>query len=190
MIATVSVRRNHVICDLTSHTDVCNSHAVSKIKHPTRRLHLVDIENLMGCARMTESQAVSCCHKYMRQAGVRRDDLVVIACNHGAALAVGFGWRDARLLLRSGQHGADRALLDVIANENIDHRFRSVVIASGDGCFADSAASLAQAGVDVTVVSNARALSRRLKLAAKRVVFFDADPLPASSTVIPLRNAA
>jgi hypothetical protein len=163
---------------------------VQNIIQPTRRLHLVDIENLIGSPRPTELEAHDCRRRYTEHLAVRPGDLVVIACNHGAALAVGFGWREARLLLRSGQHGADAALLDVIANENINRRFRSVVVASGDGCFAEPVASLARAGVEVTVVSNACALSRRLKLAARQVVIFDSQPLPAHPSVVALRAAA
>jgi len=41
------------------------------------------------------------------------------------------------------------------------------------------------AGLDVTVVSTGRALSRRLELAAKHVVLFDATPPPAVSCALP-----
>lgn len=145
----------------------------------TRRLHLVDVENLIGCPRPTLAEATTCREDYDECAAVRLNDLVVVACNHGAALAVGFGWRGARLLLRSGQDGADLALLDVIAHEDVEDRFAAVVVASGDGRFADAVARLSILGIEVTVVSNGRALSRRLRLAAKHVVIFDAEPVPA-----------
>jgi NYN domain len=147
--------------------------------NPTRRLHLVDIENLIGCPRPTLGEAMRCRDHYDECADVRPDDLVVVACNHGAVLAVGFGWRGARLLLRSGQDGADLALLDVIAHEHVEDRFAAVVVASGDGRFADAISRLGSLGIDVTVVSNGRALSRRLRLAVKHVVIFDAEPVPA-----------
>jgi hypothetical protein len=147
--------------------------------NPIRRLHLVDIENLTGCPRPTLAETTTCREDYDECAGVGPDDLVIVACNHGAVLAVGFGWRGARLLLRSGQDGADLALLDVIAHEGIEDRFAAIVVASGDGAFADAIARLGILGVEVTVVSNGRALSRRLRLAAKHVVIFDAEPVPA-----------
>lgn len=147
--------------------------------NPTRRLHLVDIENLIGCPRPTLGEATTCREAYDESAAVGPNDLVVVACNHGAVLAVGFGWRGARLLLRSGQDGADLALLDVIAHEDVEDRFAAVVVASGDGRFADAVARLGILGIEVTVVANGRALSRRLRLAAKHVVIFDAEPVPA-----------
>jgi hypothetical protein len=151
-----------------------------KIKNfPSRRLHLVDVENLLGCARPTLGAATQCRERYERYAPVQDNDLVIVACNHGAATTVGYGWRGARVLLRSGHDGADMALLEVIAHENVTARFEAVVLASGDGCFAETVAWLGSLGIEVTVVSNERALSRRLRLAAKHVVIFDADPVPA-----------
>lgn len=154
-----------------------------------RRLHLVDIENLIGRARPTLAEATTCRDRYKECAPVLPHDLVVVACNHGAVLPVGFGWRGARLLLRSGEHGAELALLNVIAREDIQRRFVEVVVGSGDGRFADAVAGLGAFGVEVTVVSNRRALSRRLKLAARHVVTFDAKPLPTTPARA-LREAA
>jgi hypothetical protein len=146
---------------------------------PQRRLHLVDVENLTGCPRPALPAAIACRERYEESAPVRGNDLVIVACNHGAAVTVGHGWRGARVFLRSGQDGADLALLDVIAHEDVASRFEAVVIASGDGCFAEPVAQLGALGIEVTVVSNGRALSRRLRLAAKHVVIFDGDPVPA-----------
>lgn len=149
----------------------------------------MDIENLIGFGRLTFSDAKACRAQYADRAPVGPHDLVVVACNHGAAIAVGSGWNGARLLLRSGQHGADLALLDVIERENVVGRFASIVVASGDGRFADPVAWLGRQGVEVTVVSNGRALSRRLRLASKRVVIFDAEPVPANPGVAALKAA-
>ena len=61
-------------------------------------------------------------------------------------------------MVRSGVDGADRALLSVVENEGIAVRFEGVVIASGDGIFAEAAALFAGCGLSVTVVSRERAL--------------------------------
>jgi hypothetical protein len=150
-----------------------------KSKPDSRRLHLVDVENLIGCPLPTLAEATRCHEDYAECAAVGPNDLVVVACNHGAAVPVGLGWRGARLLLRSGENGADLALIDVIANEDVADRFAGVVVASGDSRFADAVARLGVLGVEVTVVSGGRALSRRLQIAAKRVVIFDREPVPA-----------
>jgi hypothetical protein len=166
-------------CDLTSHYLWCTFWSVIRNLPPQRRLHLIDIENLVGCPRPTTAEASACREAYNEHATVGPDDLVVVACNHGAAFAVGLGWSGARLLLRSGPDGADLALLDVIAHESVEDRFAAIVVASGDGCFANAVARLGGLGLDVTVVSTGRALSRRLALAAKHVVLFEATLPPA-----------
>ena len=108
-------------------------------------------------------------------------DLVEVACNHGAFAPVRFGWPEAKLRLRSGEHGAELELLDVIAREHVQDRFAEVVVGSGDGLFTDAVARLGNLGVEVTVVANRRALSRRLRFAARHVVIFDTEPLPTRS---------
>jgi hypothetical protein len=152
--------------------------------NPHRRIHLVDIENLAGCPRPTITHARACREAYYERADVQPGDLVIVACNHGALLAVGLAWPGASLRLRSGCDGADLALLEVIANEAIDDRFVRIVVGSGDGCFADAVARLGGLGLDVTVISNLRGLSRRLELAARHVVLFDAILPPAASDAL------
>ena len=149
--------------------------------NPPRRLHLVDVENLLGDARPSESQVRRCAEHFATVAAFAPDDQCVVACNHGAAASVSFGWMGARLLQRSGPDGADHALLEVLDHERVAQRFASVVIGSGDGIFAEPAARLAAAGVSVTAISVRRALSRRLELAASRVVHLDGDLPPAGT---------
>ncbi len=142
---------------------------------PHRSIHLVDIENLLGDARPGSDAAAACRAQYEDVVGRGEADLVVVACNHGAAVDVGLTWSSARLAVRSGPSGADLALLEVIEREQIESRFDRVVIASGDGIFADAAADLAGQGLPVTVVSRRASLSRRLRLAATDVTYF---PVP------------
>jgi hypothetical protein len=141
----------------------------------SRRIHLVDIENICGAPRPKRGDVETARTHYEERVNPGPDDLVVLACNHGACLEVGLGWPGARLVVRSGEDGADLALLDVIDHEGINSRFNAVVIASGDGIFVGVVAGLAGRGLDVTVASRERALSRRLRLAAGRVCYL-ADP--------------
>jgi hypothetical protein len=148
--------------------------AVARKKNPkNRRIHLVDIENVCGNARPGILDVHAMREHYQELVCPVPDDHVVVACNHGAALNVGLGWPGARMMMRSGVDGADRALLSVVENEGIAVRFEGVVIASGDGIFAEAAALLAGCGLSVTVVSRERALSRRLRLAAACVRTFN-----------------
>ena len=140
-------------------------------KTDDRHLILVDIENLAATPSPTpnEVRAVANALRELVPAfdGAQR----IVACSHRAAAAVAFNFPPARHLWRSGQHGADLALLSVLDNERVDGRFGNVTICSGDGIFAASAARLGGAGVDVTVVSLRGHLAARLELAARYVLF-------------------
>ena len=140
------------------------------MKTPEQRtLHLIDIENLTASCSPSAEQVRDCRDLY-EPAFVREGDLVVIACSHHAYRAVGWEWRRARHLRRSGKDGADLALLDVITGERVAERFRHVVVGSGDGIFTDAVAWLGAAGVHVTVVSRPESLSLALRLAARQHV--------------------
>jgi hypothetical protein len=142
-------------------------------RFPGRRLHLLDVENLLGCPRPILADVRACASSYATAVGSTPTDQSIVACNHGAAPAVAFGWPTARLLLRSGHDGADLALLQVLEHERVAERFPEVVVGSGDGIFADVVARLASGGVKVTVVSRASSLSRKLELAAPSIIFLD-----------------
>jgi hypothetical protein len=141
---------------------------------PARRLHLVDIENLVGASLPGLGQVREVQDLYTGCLGIGAPDQVVIASSHLTRLNAGLGWPHARYLARSGPDGADLELLDVVRHENIAGRFSHVAIGSGDGIFASAAEDLADAGVRVTVVSRRRALSWRLLRAAAEVIYLDA----------------
>lgn len=153
-----------------------------------RRLHLVDVENLTGSARPTGAEVRACYRRYADLVKPGGMDMYVIACNHGAGAEVGFNWPDVRHLWRSGEDGADLALLDVLAHEAVSDRFEAVILASGDGIFAGPAAELALREVHVTVVANRRSLSRRLEMAAALVIWF--DEMPPAPPAVGLGEAA
>jgi uncharacterized LabA/DUF88 family protein len=75
--------------------------------------------------------------------------------------------------VRSGEDGADLALLDVLLGERVAARFDEVVLASGDGIFTDAVAALGTAGVDVTVLARSGHCSKRLRLAARHTVLLE-----------------
>jgi hypothetical protein len=142
-------------------------------RFPTRRLHLVDIENLAGDARPSLSQVRQALGLYTAGLAFGGMDQVEVASSHLTLLNAALGWPHARYRVRSGPDGADLALLDVLRHENIAQRFTHVAIGSGDHLFAEQAAHLAAHGVWVTVVSRRRSLSPRLALAAREVIFLD-----------------
>ena len=141
-----------------------------------RLLVLIDIENLTGTPSPTTND-VKAAKAALRAAIPDFDDSQrIVSCSHHAAPTVSFAFPTARHLWRSGRDGADLALIDVLENELVHERYDRVIICSGDGIFADIAASLAGADVDVTAIALEGHLSARLELAARNVVLLDSAP--------------
>ncbi|MHA6510748.1 NYN domain-containing protein [Tessaracoccus sp. Y1736] len=140
-----------------------------------RRLVLVDIENIARGAVLVEEQAVNARQALLEAVSLHGQEQIIIATSHVGLLATGWGWPGPRLVVRSGDNGADLALLEVIADERIAERFDEVVLVSGDGIFTDAVAGLGAQGVSVTVVAHADGCSRRLRMAAAHTVFFLAE---------------
>ncbi len=142
-------------------------------RFPERGLHLIDIENLAGAGRPSFEEIRGVQKFYAGHLTFGALDQVVVASSHLTLLNAALGWPHARYRVRSGPDGADLELLNVLLHEKVAARFTSVVIGSGDGAFARAAASLAAAGVRVTVVSRRDSLSSRLAFAAGEVVYLD-----------------
>lgn len=148
-----------------------------------RRLHLIDVENLLATGCPDNGDLNCCVAAYLGLSLLRDNDHVVLASNPMIGLEVGLAWHRGRLLVRHGPSGADLALLEVLEQEHVAERYDEVIIASGDGIFADVVARLEAAGVTVTVVAGADCLSRRLQLAASNVVIFPELPPPATPAI-------
>lgn len=149
-------------------------------RFPERALHVVDIENLAGAAIPTLNRVAEVQGQYLACLRFGADDQVVLAANHLALLNAGLGWPHARYRVRSGRDGADLELLDVLEHENVAARFSHVVIGSGDGGFGRAAASLADRGVRITVVSRWGSLAYELAKVAGTVIYLD-GPLTAAA---------
>jgi hypothetical protein len=149
--------------------------------HPTRTLHLVDIENLAGLALPSRGQVSEVQGLYVARLAFGADDQVVMAASHLALLDAALGWPRARYRVRSGPNGADLELLDVLQHEDVAARFTHVVIGSGDGLFSQAAASLAARGVWVTVVSRRDSLSKGLARVVRDVRYLDVPRAAAAA---------
>jgi hypothetical protein len=152
----------------------------SEQRYPLRTLHLIDIENLAGSPVPGRIDVLLVRYRYHKRVGFSANDQAIVGCNHLAFRHVGFSWPGVRHLVRSGENGADLELLDVIRHEHVAERFSHVVIASGDGIFAQEAAGLAAKGCHLTVASRRGALSKRLRLMAHRVIYLDAPEIPTA----------
>lgn len=164
---------NKKVQDCGSVSQILCNMDVMRFHYPYRRLHLVDAENLAGMPQPSTELARFCHDRYLSIAPLGGDDLVVVACNHGAGKCIAFEWPHARVLFRSGPDGADLALLDVFSEIGKEGRFDEIVIGSGDGIFAPTASFLEADGIPVTVISRRSSLSSRLRLAARTIIYFD-----------------
>jgi hypothetical protein len=140
---------------------------------PERTLHVVDIENLAGAAIPTLIQVNKVQDWYLTRLGFGAADQAVLASSHLGLINTALGWPHARYKIRSGRHGADLELLDVLEHEDVASRFTHVVIGSGDGMFGRAAKSLRDRGVRVTVVSRPGSLAMGLARVAQNVVYLD-----------------
>jgi len=141
-----------------------------KQRTTVRRLVAMDIENVNGGAVQDQHQAAIAWAVIADAIDLNDRDHVVVGVGPSSLLASGTGHPDARFVLGRGLNGADRALIDVLRDEDVAGRFDEVVIVSGDGIFAETAAKLAGQGVTVTIVCRSGHLSARLRLAAHHVV--------------------
>ncbi len=144
---------------------------------PNRTLVLIDIENLAGFSRLAPADTRRIA-RLVRDATPACDAQTIVASSRYNAPNVVFDWPHARFVGGRGQNAADVALISVIEGEGIEKRFDHVIIGSGDGIFAHSAAWLATNGVRVTALVGVGGLSRLLHLACHGVVFLP-DDVPA-----------
>lgn len=141
-----------------------------------RRIVLIDIENIVGGGVLMPEQVQAAQAAIAAAVVPRNDDQVVIACGRFSVDVVGFEWRGPRrLVFRAGMNGADLELLDILETERVGDRFAEIVLVSGDGIFAEVVSRLGL-HADVTVASRGESCSRRLRMAAKRVLDIDYDP--------------
>ena len=137
-----------------------------------RSIHLIDVENLAGFSSLMEAAGVWVGDEYRRVVSVQHGDQVVVAASHRNAFAAAAAFPGARLLVKSGKDGADLKLLEVLTSENLDQRFSSIFLGSGDGIFANEAARHAALGVTVAGVSLPGHASTALQMACQRTIYF------------------
>jgi len=136
-----------------------------------RVLHLIDVENLAGGSFCSLQGVETTADEYLSLILPTGEDIYVIATSCNNAPAACFGWpTSAQRLMRSGENGADLALLNAYEPLEITSKFSRVVIGSGDGIFAELAIQLTTLGCEVTIVSRPDALSKRLQMAANNIV--------------------
>jgi hypothetical protein len=140
---------------------------------------LVDLENLAGGPCHT-ADAARWVRRRLADCGALADgDQVTVAVDGSGLACVAWPWQGARCVAGHGHDGADLVLLEELT-DRVPQRYDRVVLASGDGIFADAVAGLVARGVHVTVVAHQVALSGRLAEAASVVVPLSPAPSVAA----------
>ena len=157
---------------------------------PARQIHIVDIDNLT--AGPTQDLNT---HRILRQwytvcTDLHDNDLCFVACSHFSGFSVATVWSDAKVYWRSGENGADYALLDAISETNFED-VNQVWVASGDGIFIPGIEALhamrtGPEHMDVSVLAlNDSMVHDTLALVADRVVtiaaYYDSHMLGLAS---------
>ncbi len=142
----------------------------SETPAPDRTVVLVDLENALT---LTPQRCEVAALRATLEALHERGYLIEFAASHWFAKQHVFDFPFGRWQQRSGEDGADDALIDIVRLERLARRCDSVLLFSGDGKFSHSLATLAAAGVRTTVVARRGSLSRALQLAAHTHLFLD-----------------
>jgi hypothetical protein len=135
------------------------------LQRAVTELHLIDVENLLGTPWFTSHAVADLRRVYDTVSTASKPAHYVIGTSAGPNLLdAGLGWGQGKRVYAKGKDGAERAIL-AEATLATASRYDRVVIGSGDGIFADLAASLQSVGVAVRVVCRQRSLSKALRLA-------------------------
>ena len=138
-----------------------------------RTLHLLDLENLCGGPDQIPAEKYTVADLYRTQAGIARDDHVVVGANPRSLIHCFDIFPGSRLVGRLGPDGADSALLDVLRDiDRVAQRYDRVIVGSGDHCFAPSTTALRARGILVGVVAREGSVSRSLVVSAAFVRVF------------------
>ena len=137
---------------------------MTKTLTATRTLHLVDIENLVGDPYAPAADVLETLDAYLALAGWQEGDHVILAANPGLLAKVAF---DLPISCNThavrGTDGADLMLLSHAEPGWVASRFGCLVVGSGDGVFAATAAAVRDLGVPVVVVARRRSISSALQ---------------------------
>jgi hypothetical protein len=130
-------------------------------------LHLIDLDNLVG-GPSNEDLVEASLAELLEAASYEPGDHVVIAAEATLAKTAFFGIPvPARKLVGRGPDGADTALISYLSPVHIEARYSRLVVASGDGGFADLVGRVQRIRSMVEVYGRPRAIARSLKRAAR-----------------------
>lgn len=133
-----------------------------------RTFYFIDIENMIGSSMFTHEDVLQFRSDFEKKFHVNECDLVILGTSgKNNYLNAAMGWRGARQVFKHGHNGADEALIAAMEEQPLDN-VHKVILASGDGIFADTVKAVSQS-VPVEVVYRRGSLSKRLSQAVARM---------------------
>jgi len=147
----------------------------------TRKLVLLDIENLAGSGLVSPIMALQIVKSLNRLCPIDLRDVVFVGSHKGnfASCSLVAGMMHGSMCFQNGPNGAEIALLSradevpPAAYASEIYPINECVIGSGDHEFVDLARIQKAQGRFVTVVTRSTSLSRELAVIADRVIFID-----------------
>ena len=136
--------------------------------HPTRSLHLIDLENLCGSGLPPTSLIETVWRTYRYGVPTSPEDHYVVGSSHLFASRAWFvlPYQGIQRRARSGKDGGELAILAEVDLDHAASRFDRLVIASGDGMFTETAKAAREHGLHVHQVSGLGSCSRALAATA------------------------
>jgi len=147
----------------------------------TRKLVLLDIENLAGSGLVSPEMALQIVKALNRLCPIDLRDIVFVGSHKGnfAPCSLVAGMVHGSMCFQNGPNGAELALLrragevPLAAYASEIYPINECVIGSGDHEFVDLALMQKEQGRFVTVVTRSASLSRELAVIADRIIFID-----------------
>lgn len=137
-----------------------------------RSLAVVDIENLLADTNPSTELIRLVEREFLLAAHLSSNSQKIVACSHHVAEKVVGAWQTTcKFEWRSGQNGADDALIEYVNGLHNLKDFGPIVIASGDHAFTDLAIELRDQGHFVHVIAREECLAKSLRNAASLVTF-------------------
>ncbi len=136
--------------------------------HPTRSLHLIDLENLCGSGLPPTSHIEQVWRTYRYGVPTSSEDHYIVGTSHVFAARAWFVLpaQGIQRRARSGEDGGELAILTHLDLYHAVSRFDRLVIASGDGMFTETAKAAREHGLHVHQVSGLGSCSRSLAATA------------------------
>lgn len=125
------------------------------------KLHFIDIENIVGAGRLSKTDVIQACARYVTATDSRKNDLFLIAAGpqNREAIVGGWNWGTPFFQFRKGKDGADHALLGFFESISDLSLFQGIYLASGDHSLEPIAERARFLGVPIKVVGGKGSIS-------------------------------